>query len=94
MSKLALDIVASTIIGIEPSDMGKDWDDIAAAYHRVLSYQSGMNITKFVVLLRVPGMCAFLKSNLSYYIVQSTARVVSKWLPALGESGILLLRAH
>lgn len=84
VSRLALDIAASTIIGVEPSQLGKDWDDVASAYHRVLSYQSGVNITKFIALLKFPGIDKFLKSNLCYRIVQHTGAFVGKWLPVLG----------
>ncbi|KAI0688713.1 cytochrome P450 [Cytidiella melzeri] len=31
VSRLALDVAASTIIGVEPFELGKDWDDVANA---------------------------------------------------------------
>ncbi|KAI0337445.1 cytochrome P450 [Trametopsis cervina] len=83
VSRLALDVVASAIIGVDPIELGKDWDDVATAYHKVLSYQSGINITKFIALLKIPGIDTYLQSDLCYRIVQWTNSFVSKWIPAL-----------
>lgn len=83
VSRLALDNISSTAFG--RSTLSENIDQLAEAYHRVLSLQSGTNITKFIALLQIPAMYDFLRSEVCWKIVQWCGRSVSKWLPAAGE---------
>jgi hypothetical protein len=77
VSRLALDIISDVAFGCSTGSLLSDDNELATAYHRVLALQSGMNVTKFIALLSIPGMPRFIRSETCYRLVNN------KWLKRL-----------
>ncbi|KAH7920360.1 cytochrome P450 [Leucogyrophana mollusca] len=66
LRKITLDIICATAFGYKCNATKDPSDPLAKAYGELLDLQSGPNIAKFSLVLAIPGMAAFLRSEHAY----------------------------
>ncbi|KAG7444977.1 cytochrome P450 [Guyanagaster necrorhizus] len=68
MSKATLDIICETAFGYHTDSLHNPHNELAEAYEKLLSLQSGPNMARLVLFVSLPGGAKFLSSNLAYKI--------------------------
>ncbi|KAF9074155.1 cytochrome P450 [Rhodocollybia butyracea] len=66
MSKVTLEIICKTAFGLKIDSLHNPHNNLADAYERLLSLQSGRNIAMLILVMIIPGMPKFLQTEFAY----------------------------
>ncbi|KAK7027335.1 hypothetical protein VNI00_015298 [Paramarasmius palmivorus] len=66
MSKVTLDIICETAFGYKSDSIHNPHNELAEAYEALVNLQSSANIAKLIIAISVPGVSAFLLSDVGY----------------------------
>jgi len=66
LSKVTLDIICRTAFGYDTDSLHNPDNELADAYHDMLSLQSGKNLAVLTVLMTIPGFPSLMKSEWLY----------------------------
>ncbi|KAG6837833.1 hypothetical protein H0H93_016201 [Arthromyces matolae] len=66
MSKVTLDIICKTAFGYDTNSLHDPHNELAEAYERLISLQSGTNLARFIAILVIPGVPRLLESDWVY----------------------------
>ncbi|KAG6857715.1 hypothetical protein H0H87_004131 [Tephrocybe sp. NHM501043] len=66
MSKVTLDIICKTAFGYETNSLRDPHNELAEAYERLISMQSGPNLARFIAVLVIPGVPRLLGTDWAY----------------------------
>jgi len=76
MSRVTLDIICRSAFGYDSNSLNNPSNELAAAYHNLVSLQSGWNLTWLIILVHIPFFESYILSKLGWY-----TRNVWMWLP-------------
>ncbi|GJJ15952.1 hypothetical protein Clacol_010231 [Clathrus columnatus] len=63
MSKVTLDIICATAFDYHPDSVHQPDNELAVAYHQLLSLQSGANLARLFAVMSIPGFPALLRTK-------------------------------
>ncbi|KLO20689.1 cytochrome P450 [Schizopora paradoxa] len=66
LSKVTLDIICLTAFGYDTDSLHNPDNELADAYHHLLSLQSGKNLASLILLMSVPGFPSLMKTDWLY----------------------------
>ncbi|KAI0093728.1 cytochrome P450 [Irpex rosettiformis] len=85
LSKVTLDIICLTAFGYVSDSLHSPHNELAEAYHDLLSLQNGKNSAAIITLVSIPGIPKLLRTKLLY-----NHRWILKYLPQLAPMEILV----
>ncbi|KAG5645437.1 hypothetical protein DXG03_006261 [Asterophora parasitica] len=66
MSKVTLDIICETAFGYRTDSLHDPHNDLAEAYEKLISMQTGPNLARFIAIMVIPGVPQLLASDWAY----------------------------
>ncbi|KAK0467020.1 cytochrome P450 [Desarmillaria tabescens] len=88
MSKVTLDIICKTAFDYHTDSLHNPHNELAEAYEKLLSLQSGPNMIRFIFVVSLPGGAKFFSSKLAYKIrnVFSYIRLLAPLTPLIDST--------
>lgn len=68
VSKVTLDIICATAFSYDANSLNDPDNELAAAYERMISLQSGRNSALLIALVTIPGFTRFMASKFAWRI--------------------------
>ncbi|KAJ8094400.1 hypothetical protein PM082_010834 [Marasmius tenuissimus] len=77
MSKVTLDIICTVAFGYNADSLHNPHNELAEAYEELISLQSGVNISRFIVVMSIPGVPRFVNSEWAWKHRKTVAKIPS-----------------
>jgi len=89
MSRVTLDIICLAAFGYRTDSLHNPSNELASAYHNLISLQSGLNLARLILMVNIPGFSKFVLSRIGWH-----TRNIWQYIPNFGVLGILVDSMH